>query len=291
MEKIKADLHNHLRTSDKIEPDYFNRAVDKTLENMGSSSAISIVNFADQRYEEFMGLKGYDRTYVGREKRAIYVPEKNILFIKGQEIPTKQGHVLVLGLPAGKHLKNGRTIEDTLAEARDHGAITVIDHPFYIGSAGYYIEKNQELLGEIDAIEIHNSEAACYSRPIPGFANRKAKSFYNRVLKTFPHLGALSSTDGHSFYEIGSSWVEITKPNLEDGSKFLASFKESIRGAKMDAKRENGNQYIGGVDHISDLMAYMLASKVPFLRGLIPQSRYRALRKNILNPSDSSPYE
>ncbi len=275
--RMKADLHNHLRTSDRLYDEDFNRAVDKAQERLGYSSAIAMVNFADQRYEEFIALKGYSRDYIGESKNAVYVPRKGVLFIKGQEIPTKQGHVLVLGLPAGKHLKNGRPIEDTLKEARDNNGITVIDHPFYIGSAGYYLEKRLELLDQVDALETHNGEAACYARPIPGYANRRAKEFYWVMSEVFLHLGALSSSDGHSFYELGSSWVEITKPDLENRSNFIPSLKDAIRKTKMNAPRRNGNSYIGGVDHMVDLATIILASKIPILKEFIPKSKQQDL--------------
>ena len=88
--RIKADLHNHLRTSSNLQDEDFNQSIDLAHRRLGSGGVFGMINFSDTRYEKFSELGGYQRVYVGPQKNAIYVPEKDILVVKGQEVPTEQ---------------------------------------------------------------------------------------------------------------------------------------------------------------------------------------------------------
>ena len=254
--KVKADLHNHLRTSSIFSDGDFNRAVDIASKRLGSGGVLGMVNFYDKRYEDFVGLRGYDRYHTGKSANGIHIPSKNLVIVKGQEVPTKEGHVLVFGLGYDVHLKNYRHLEDTLKEARDNNRIVIADHPFYRGGIGNYLENHQDLLQHFDAIEVHNGEAA-FSLPIGNFpekANERAAIFYNKVFLDHPNLGALSSSDGHSMYEIGSSWTEIDSPEITDKTKFVHSLRNAIRNASFYTERKNTNSVFGAIDHIADLV-------------------------------------
>jgi len=95
-----------------------------------------------------------------------------------------------------------------------------------------------------DAIEVFNGEAI--------FGNKSARRFYSEQKPTHPSLGAISSSDGHSFYEIGTSWTEIEFPNLENG--FLESLRKSIRATNLETNAKNHQSYLGTFDHAMDMM-------------------------------------
>ena len=226
MAKIRADLHNHLRTSGNLKDGDFKEAIDCASSRMTNfyacmyDSVLGVVDFEDNRYEKFSNLnkdKGYERFFPGDEKRVFYVLDKRVFVIRGQEVPTKDGHLLVLASKMNTKIKSWRSVEDTIKEAKDDNAVIVIDHPFYVHGLGNYIQKNPEILNNVDAIEIYNGEAAFgvpfINKPFPQEANKKAQEFYNKISEDFPKLGAISSSDGHSFYEIGSNWTEIEKPS------------------------------------------------------------------------------
>jgi len=251
---VKVDLHNHLRTSSIFRNRDFNKTIDIVAKRLGKGGILGLINFSDKRYEAFIGLKGYDRDYVGKNKNGIYIPDKDVLIVKGQEVPTKQGHLLVLGLEYETHLKGKRPFEDTLKEARDNNGIILVDHPFYLSGLGEYLENNLELLKNIDAIETHNGEAA-FGFPIGPFpyqANKKAQEFYERVKSDYPHLGAIASSDGHSMYEIASSWTEIEMPKFGE-SCFIDSLRESIRKTNLDTPNKMKGSVVGTIDHMTDL--------------------------------------
>lgn len=102
--KIKADLHNHLRTSSIFENSDFNNSIDTASKKLGGGACFGLINMHDRRYEKFADLKGYEREWIGDNKNGIYIPEKDVLVVRGQEVTTKQGHLLV-GLGYDVHLK------------------------------------------------------------------------------------------------------------------------------------------------------------------------------------------
>ena len=255
MAKVKADLHNHLRTSSILRNEDFNQAIDLASKRLGSSGIFAMVNFYDKRYENFISLKGYNRDSLGENANGIYIPDKDVAVVKGQEIPTKQGHLLVLGLGYEVHLKGDRPLEDTIKEARDNNGIIIADHPFFREGVGNYLDNHQDLIRHFDALEIHNGKAALsLFGLLPKRANEKAKEFYERAVLDNRHLGALSSSDGHSMYELGSSWTEIDSPDLANKANFVSSLRESISQTSLSTERQNLDSRIGALDHIADLL-------------------------------------
>ncbi|MEK6800943.1 MAG: hypothetical protein AABY05_03345 [Nanoarchaeota archaeon] len=257
MVAVKADLHNHLRTSSNIKKSDLNHAVDVAGKRLGSHGIIGLVNFSDKRYEMAICSPGYERDYLGTNRNGVrvYGDKGTVIIVKGQEFPTKQGHLLVLGLEAEKHLKEGRTLKETVAEAKDNNGIIVADHPYYRDGIGSYLEKHQALLKDFSAFEVHNGEAA-FSLPLlrgmfPKDANYLASVDFFIFEKDFPRLGALSSSDGHSFYEIGKSWTALELPDM--GSNFVETLRNSIEATNLETERKNKDAIRGSVDHMIDL--------------------------------------
>ena len=246
---VKADLHNHLRTSSNLKEGDFDKAIDIASQRLGENGIFAMTNFEDSRYEQFTGLRGYDRTYIGENKNAIYVPEKQILVVKAQEVPTKKGHFLALGLGHNQHLKSNQTLEDTIQEAINFNAIKIADHPFFIAGIGPYLENHPELIGLFDAIETHNGEAI--------YGNSKSERFYNSLgwnhYQNYYQLGALSSSDGHSFHELGTSWTEIDFPNITNSKEFIPTLKKSIKSTDLQTNQKNKISYRGAIEHMVKL--------------------------------------
>lgn len=236
MRTVKADLHNHLRTTSYFREGDFNRAVDIGQKRLGEGGIFGVVNFSDTRYEKFSELKGYERVFVGEEENGVYVPERDILIVKGQEVPTRSGHLLVMGLPKNKHIKERRTLVDTISEARDKRGIVIADHPFYRDGIGHTLLASPELIEGIDAIESFNGEAALWIPKLtPGRANRKAEKFSDYVRgytfsRAMKRLGRLTSSDGHSFLELGRCWTALEVS--DDHNEFNnTNFRAAVRSA------------------------------------------------------------
>lgn len=272
MEKVKADLHNHLRTSSRFKQTDFNKAINIAEKRLGKGGILGLVNFEDKRYERFIGLKGYDRVYLGSNKNAIFVPEKSIVVLKGQEVPTQNSHILVLGLEKDVRLKSNRSLEDSVKEAKDNNGIIILDHPYYLKGTGKYVESKMQLLYDIDAIEVFNGEAG-FGIPFTKLtynANNKAQEWYNKIKKDYPRLGALSGSDGHSFYEIGKCWTEIDRFNVEDKDYFVNNLRRSIRNTNNGTQTQKTNLIVGAIDHIVDLI---LITKIAPMLGI--QKRFK----------------
>ncbi len=167
--KIKADLHNHLSTFSNI-PKEFNKALDISKKRLDKNGILGIINGGDDnRYEDFINLRGYERQNFGN---AIYVPKKEIFVLRGQELFLKQGHILMLGLKSNIRTKN-ENLEYLLESTKDNNGIIIAVHLFFFEGIGPYLEKNLELLKYFDGIEVHNGEAF--------YGNKKAKRFYDKI--------------------------------------------------------------------------------------------------------------
>ena len=243
--KSKASLHEHLKTSSNLQQKDFNKAIDIAAARLGEYGIFAITNFEDKRYEHFTFLQGYDRYFIGENHNAIYVPDKKILVIKAQEVPTEQGHLLVLGLGHGNHIKSNQTLEDTIKQTIDFNAIRIADHPFFKAGLGPYLQSHPELIGLFDAIETHNGEAI--------YGNKKAKKFYNSLKQDDYKLGALSSSDGHSFHELGKSWTEIDFPDIDNSKEFIPTLRNSIKSTDLQTNQRNHISYLGIIEHLAKL--------------------------------------
>jgi hypothetical protein len=255
--KVNADLHNHLKTGSDMSRLPFNYVLDVANERLGDKGILGLINFNDARYEQFSGLPGYERVDFGN---ALYFPEPNIFVVKGQEVQTKEGHLLVMGIQKNKHLRSGEiTIEDAIKEADDNNGIKILDHPFFKEGAGEHCMQHPEILDSIDALEVHNGEAALY---IPGVtpmaANKKTRKFYDSVSGEHSNLGAIQSSDGHSIAEIGTSYSTLNFPfedinTSEDVTKHL---RKAVREHRYEGKVSDS--MFRGLLHIAALAYYVM---------------------------------
>jgi hypothetical protein len=230
--RIKADLHNHFSTWESGWGD-FDFIIDKIFRRFGEG-VIGLANCDDNRYKIFVdsssGKSRYERVEVGDDKNALWLPEKNLLVIKAEEVFTKnngkQEDFLVLGTPKNHRIK-ARNLAEVIREAGDIGAPTIAIHP-YLQGTGESLEKNPELLEYIDSIEIFNSALALFGEKY----NALAKKLYQR--STQQNLGCCSFTDGHSIRVIGTSYTEIPELDITSSAALRKSLKESLRQTKSE---------------------------------------------------------
>ena len=264
--KVKADLHNHLQSSSRQwkEGD-FDRLADITRERLGEGGIVGLVNFSDNRYERMIRQGGYARDYV--DGRATYVPSKDVLIVKGQEVPTKQGHLLVLGLPKNVYLKDGREVRDSIKEAADLGGVIGADHVYGKGGLGKYLEENPGDIALFDFFETHNAEANLWIPLVNDFnANKRARDFYQEIKGIYPNLGELSTSDGHSWYEVGKCWTAIEKPEL---NRFSESLKHSVINTRKGTEHQRKSSKLAALNHAFDIVAVKAIEKIPGARDFV----------------------
>ncbi len=275
---VRASLHEHLIQGNKFPENSFNRIFDLGIHRMGNEFVFSITDFCNENYSQFIGLKGYERRYIGKNKRAVVVGDN--VCVHSFEVPTKQGHLLVLGLNPRENLTPERTLEDTIKQARDyHPHVTIIPthSHYYEGTGDYLEEKLQEverqttspkesILSQLDALEIFNGEAS-FGIPLTPFkhkANQKSLKFYQRAKKYFPNLGSISSTDGHSFYEFAKSWTEIQQPTLSSEDDFLRILRNNIKVTNTQSSHRQNTKSgtLGAINHILYLLPIVIKEKL-----------------------------
>jgi hypothetical protein len=261
---VKADLHNHLKTGSNIQG-YFDRAMRKTCETLGEDGILGVINFQDQRYELFRDSG--KNLVISSDGSYFYDPVNKVWAVKGQEVPTDDGHLLILGVPFEQKIPSGRTIDYTISSAQDLGGIIIVDHPFY--HQGFRDRLNL-IVSRLDAFEVHNGEAAFglpfgFS-PLDSRANKLSLNYYKRLIGygLTEKVGALSSSDGHSIYEIGSSWTELNF-NPHEGD-FKDNLRIAIQDTNLSSVRQNTNSYLGTIGHIAALVGYKGIEKLESLK-------------------------
>jgi hypothetical protein len=130
-----------------------------------------------------------------------------LLVIPGEEVSTRSGHLIVLGIT--RDIKPGMSVEETIREAKKFGGIIVVPHPYNRPRHGISIPAGA------DAAEVYNS------RFIFGIHNRVAKR-KARELK----LPEVAGSDAHEASMVGSAITCV------DADMDLKDVLESIKHGK-----------------------------------------------------------
>lgn len=216
MVALRTDLHNHLGRNG-ANPG-FDQTIDLVYERLGPNSIFGICNdgYQDKRFEGFINQNGgkYERTWLDDKKTILSVPEKQIFLINVEEVETKQGHFINVGMPSDKKIQKTDmtlTLEDAIKAADDFGTIKITVHPFGRDGLGYYLRENINLLEQFDGWEVYNASAElAIPFILPFNANLKSQKFYNSILGYDYGIGACAFTDGHSPEIIGMSYTILS---------------------------------------------------------------------------------
>ena len=272
---IKVDLHNHLASLEYIGSD-FEKIVSRAEKNLGKSGVFTVLNslrcyrggflgrkkIGPSRYQSFIDL-GNDR--VEEHKNFAYIPKKDLYVLYGQEVLTKDGHILVLGMDKDVKLPDKKSIEWTVKTAKEEYNATVIaSHPKFLD--GVVRTNETEFLRNVwhfDGFEVHTGESWVFP-----FSNSSAKSYYRWLLKRGFDIGAVCSSDGHSSSEIGSSYSVIESLDFTDEDKLRESLKKRIREHKDYSNDKRRSSFIGALDHA----AKGFSGRVLYKLGLFPQT-------------------
>lgn len=140
----------------------------------------------------------------------------NFRVIIGEEIKTLEGEII--GLFLTNKITPMMTPEDTIAEIKKQGGLVYLPHPFNRKNRESFFTPARlfELIKYIDIIEVFNS------RNLHSNSNQQAFKF---ALKN--ELLMAASSDAHSFFEIGNSYMTIKKFNTPD------EFLQNLKNAKI----------------------------------------------------------
>lgn len=233
---VLADLHTHFSagSSAQFKEGDFNKAVDCISKRLMEYSVVGLINVNDDRYEQFIGLKGYDRVDIGN---AIYIPEKKLVIVKGQKVFTSQGSFIALGINKGVHI-NSRNIslEDALKESWASNSVNLMCLPSFKEGCGSYVEANPRLLEYFDAIEITNKDEHATMQLKEFFQSLKSKMALGKI--DYCHIGGISVSNGHSFEEVGKNYIILSYIDIEDSAKLNASLRREVRNTKQFSSQQ-----------------------------------------------------
>lgn len=129
-----------------------------------------------------------------------------VLVIKGVELTTKQGDLIILGIQ--EEIRN-KDIEEVFDIAKAQGYLTILPHPYVRHTI------NSSIVTRVDAIEVYNSRT-------PGFLNRRALKLATRLRKPIT-----AGSDAHVLREIGNGLNFVIVEDLNEES-LLRSIKKGL---------------------------------------------------------------
>jgi hypothetical protein len=248
---LNVDFHNHLQTgssfrkksktlSEKLKNLFFDEGFDSLSDVLKKSmktnlDVLYITNYADSRYEDWTSeeqIENARKQGYEMEKGDYYTLAKKgtkiIVIGKSQEVPTKQGHLLVAGLKRNKKITNEKSLDETLSEINDN-ELKIADPP-YVRVEHSGILRNsknvQEEIKKFDAIERNGNFYLPFSTS--DIRTRFSAKKYNKVVVT--------DSDGHHPKDIGKTYNSIFSNVVNYDSEL--SFRDSINKAIRENKFE-----------------------------------------------------
>lgn len=275
MRKVKTDLHNHLRTSSYVSKRLADKAIVRASRKLGKGGVFGLINFnpseneTDPRWQMFADNVSYEKVSTSN---GVYFPRYDILTVRGQEVPTKEGyHVLLLGTTPNQNVKNGSSLDYVLDAAREFKCLAGADHPFHKNGIGAFLQENPRYYKKFDFFETFNGEAEWSIFGKFEHANDKARlAFYDCLLKNHGGnpIADLVSSDGHSILELGRSYTEILMPRdymrFEKWPEKLNEFlKEGLdESTEKNLLRERKSAKFGAIYHAASLALLIAVSKM-----------------------------
>ncbi|HUL61663.1 MAG TPA: PHP domain-containing protein [Methanocella sp.] len=172
----------------------------------GHSTVEEILRAAQRKGLDGVAITDHDTT--SGAVRALEVRDRvapGLLVIPGQEISTKAGHLIVLGLT--QELPPGQPVRDTIAAAHRLGGTVVVPHPDQRTRHGMRIPPGA------DAVEVYNS------RYILGVHNRMTTRKAGKR-----KLSAVAGSDAHVASMVGQAITEVDAP--KDVAAVLRAIRE-----------------------------------------------------------------
>lgn len=266
--KIPVDMHLHL--GPEYQHSSFNSVIDGYCQRFGVSgdSVGAVINLADRGKGGYINLsekRGYHREFFG-ENQGFYVPERGLMVLRGWEGITKQGELLVAGLPKKINPKQGRDLEETIREIKDscNPAAIIAQHPMVLRGfgVGAHLKKHPEILKYYDAIEVFNGELFFIPFATPHEPNKQAEEFYNKVKDSYK-IGMLACSDASRPPEAGKTFTWLGTPDLKDP---IESLRRNIINSTDPENLVKETQLIWAGLHVVETGWNIAAEKLKNLR-------------------------
>lgn len=167
------------------------------------SAPAAVVRAALDRGLTHLAITDHDRIDGALEARAL--APTGLTVIVGEEVKTDDGDLICLFLE--RTIESGLSAEETIAAAREQGALVGIPHPFDRLRGSVLLEEGMAILGsKVDWVETHNAR-------LIGRGNERAAAF-----ATEHELPGVAVSDAHSILEIGVAYTALDgDPSTPEG--------------------------------------------------------------------------
>ncbi len=197
----KADLHIH----SKYSPD-------------SSSSIRRIFEMADKKKLDIIAITDHN-TLRGYDEARKIASEFRVRLVKGEEIETKQGHLI--GLFIDQFISPQRPVNETIKEIHKQGGLALVPHPGSFFQRSISLKNLFKIYQDLDGIELFNNSSCLFGR----FNNQKTvKSKFETL-----DLAAIGSSDAHVYDQIGTGYTVFRGRKPSD---LFASIKNKNTRAK-----------------------------------------------------------
>ena len=193
----------------------------------GHSTVEEILMAAQRKGLDGVAITDHDTT--AGAIRALEIADQvapGLLVIPGQEISTKAGHLIVLGVTM--EIPKGLPVKDTIAMAHELGGTVVVPHPDQHTRHGMRIPRGA------DAVEVYNS------RYIFGYHNFMTS---RKVGKR--KMPAVAGSDAHVASMVGQAVTEVMAPR--DVPAVLKAIREGK--TRIDVRKTPMRVYLSQLGH------------------------------------------
>lgn len=271
--KVRADLHFHGKTGEDLSDD-LKPILEMGRKKLGAGGIVGLIDFENygdhSRFTQLLRQAGNNVIDFGF---AFYEPSSDILIVRGEEVPTRQGHLLVLGLDRDVHLTSHKDLGYSLDESEANDGINNPPHSFHFKGIGPALAKNfrfmpdclddKNFLGKIDAFSHDCSASLWIPFRASWHANEEALRTYSYFSGYYPHLGFIANSDGHSLSDLGRSYTTFQMPDYNKIGPW--ELREHLRKVIRGSKPENCVMRpgrLGALKHVFGLGAIIALRKV-----------------------------
>lgn len=274
-DEIRADFHLHLYTSwlaRNLERGPRDIAtLTRAFKQKGLDIA-TITNFLDSRWERFISTiidlpKGWE-AYESKRGIEVYMPDgQKVYWIKSQEIPTQQGHILFWGLETNKYIESFQPLETTLNKANKDLTSVIADHamailpktPLSIGKENLLRFGQYITAAELNAgIKLFFPNANKEIEEICSKERKPLTANSDNYCSTTPFIGSVDY-----FKDIGETYNSFKK-----GSLNFASIDELLYSIKGNIESQNFDKILKDNSHSSILQHFLFAYGYSYLKKL-----------------------
>ena len=189
---MKVELHSHTHYSHQTKVFYD-----------GVNSPEEMVKAAAKKLDAIV-ISDHD-TLKGYQEAKKYGKKYGIDVICGEEVTSKDGHILAIGV--NEVIPPKLSVGETVDKIHEQGGIAIAAHPFDIKRVGL-----REKAAKCDAIEVFNAQN------LDRISNLKARNFAKKH-----KMAVTAGSDAHSIRMLGHGFIEVS---AHDADSIMKSIKK-----------------------------------------------------------------